>query len=157
VRLRRLAASSGRGRQLGDPLLIAALAVGGRGLQQGLGLSQPGQSAGLAGQRLREFVAAGSAVRKVFALVGLGGLAQDLGDLGLEPLDSAIGPLGGVAGQLGAVQRHGADPHHPGGRAQPQGLHQEPGQRLIVADPEPRAQLQNALLIPASNSASASA
>jgi hypothetical protein len=30
-------------------------------------------------------------VLKIFALVGLGGLAEDLGDLGVEPVDGAVG------------------------------------------------------------------
>jgi hypothetical protein len=75
-------------------------------------------------------------VLAVVALVGLGGLAQDLGNLFLELLMGSVGPLGGVAGQLGAVQRHRADPDHPGGRAQLQGFDQEPGQGLLVADAE---------------------
>jgi hypothetical protein len=75
-------------------------------------------------------------VLAVFALVDLGGLAQDLGDLRLQPLMGAVGLVGGVGGQLGAVQGDGADPHHAGGRAQPQGLHEEPGQGLLVAGAE---------------------
>jgi len=61
-------------------------------------------------------------------LVGRGGLPQDLGDLRLELGQGAVGLVGGVAGQLGAVQGHGADPDHPCGGAQLQGLDQEPGQ-----------------------------
>ncbi len=49
----------------------------------------------------------------------------------------AGGLLGGVAGQLGAVQRHRADPDHAGGGAQLEQRDQEPGQRGLVADPEP--------------------
>jgi hypothetical protein len=74
----------------------------------------------------------------ILALVGLGGLAQDLGDLGLELLLGAVGLVGGVGGHLGAVQRHRADPNHPGGGAPSQRRHQEPGQRLLVPDAEPR-------------------
>jgi hypothetical protein len=77
-------------------------------------------------------------VRAVLGLVRLGGLAQDLGDLVLDLGVGAVGPLGGVAGQLGAVQRDGAKADQPGGGAQPQRGDQEAGQRLLVADPEPR-------------------
>jgi hypothetical protein len=44
-----LALGPGRGRQLGDPPLIPALPRGGLGLQEGLGLPQPRQPAGLGG------------------------------------------------------------------------------------------------------------
>jgi hypothetical protein len=102
-----------------------------------LALPQPRQPASRAGQAGREFVPATIAVLAVLALVDLGGLAQDLGDLGLELVVGAVGLLGGVAGHLGAVEGDGADPDHPGGRAQPQGLHEEAGQGSFVADPEP--------------------
>jgi hypothetical protein len=113
------------------------LALGRLGRQQRLGDPQPGQPAGRAGQAGRELVAATLAVLAVLGLVGLGGLPQDPGDLFLELLLGAVGPLGGVAGQLGPVQGDGADPDHPGGRAQPQGLDQKPGKGSLVADPEP--------------------
>jgi hypothetical protein len=74
----------------------------------------------------------------VLALVGGGGLAEDLGDLAVEPVQGAVGLVGGVAGQLGAVQRHGANLDHPGGGAQLEGGDQEPGQRLCVPHPEAR-------------------
>jgi hypothetical protein len=74
-------------------------------------------------------------VLAVLALVGLGGLPEDLGDLLLELAVGAVGPLGRVGGHLGAVQGDGAEPDHPGGRAQLERLHQEPGQGLLVADP----------------------
>jgi hypothetical protein len=59
------------------------LALGRLGLQEDLGLPQPRQPAGLGGQRFGEFIPTGVAVLPVVALVGLGGLPQDLGDLGL--------------------------------------------------------------------------
>jgi hypothetical protein len=110
------------------------LALGRLGLQLRLGLPQPCQPAGLAGQRGGQLVPAGVAVLAVLLLVSLGGLAQDPGDLFLALGLGAVGPLGGVAGQLGAVQRDGADPDHPGSRALPQGLDEEPGQGSLVAD-----------------------
>jgi hypothetical protein len=76
-------------------------------------------------------------VLAVLALVSLGGLAQDLGDFGLELAVGVVGPLGGVAGQLGAVQRHCADPDHAGGGAQPERLDQGPGQGLLMPSTEP--------------------
>jgi hypothetical protein len=54
------------------------------------------------------------------------------------PVEGAVGLVGSVAGQLGPVQRHGADPDHPRGGAQLERLHEEPGEGLLVADPEPR-------------------
>jgi hypothetical protein len=53
-------------------------------------------------------------------------------------VQKAADRVGDVGGQLGAVQRHGADPHHPGGGAQLEGGDQEAGQSLLVADAEPR-------------------
>jgi hypothetical protein len=70
-------------------------------------------------------------------LVGLGGLAQDLGDLGLELVVGAVGLVGGVAGQLGPIKCDGADPDHAGGGAQLERGDQEPGQRGLVAGTEP--------------------
>jgi hypothetical protein len=49
VRPRLLALGPGRGGQLRDPLLVAALPLGRLGLQQGLGLAQAFEPAGLAG------------------------------------------------------------------------------------------------------------
>jgi hypothetical protein len=133
-----LALGAGRGRQLGDPSLVALLAGGRLGLQQGLGLAQAGQPAGPGGQRGWELVAAGVAVLAVLALVGLGRPLEDLGDLVLELVVGAVGPLGGVGGQLGPVEGDGAEPDHPGGRAQLERCHEEPGQGLLVAGPEAR-------------------
>jgi hypothetical protein len=132
-----LALGAGRGRQRGDPLLIAALALGRLGLQEGLGLAQPRQPVGLGGQRLRQLIPAGVAVLQVLALVGLGGLAQDLGDLALELVEGVAGGAGGVGGHLGPVQRDHTQSDQPGGGAQPQRLNQEPGQRLLVPHAEP--------------------
>jgi hypothetical protein len=133
-----LALGPGRGGQLGDPLLIPPLALGRLGLQEGLGLPQPRQPAGFGGQRLGQLVPTGWAVLQVLVLVGLGGLAEDLGDLGLELLPGVAGGVGGVGGHLGAVQRHQAEADQAGGGAQPQRLNHEAGQGLLVADPEPR-------------------
>jgi hypothetical protein len=62
-------------------------------------------------------------VLQVVALVGVGGLAQDLGDLGLELVVGVAGGVGGIGGQLGAVQRHRSDVDHAGGGAQLERLH----------------------------------
>jgi hypothetical protein len=67
-----LATGPGLGGQLSDPLLVALLAGGGLGLQPGLGLLQPRQPLGPAGQRLRQLVAAGGAVLLVLGPIGLG-------------------------------------------------------------------------------------
>jgi hypothetical protein len=72
------------GGQLGDLLLITVLALGRVRFQPHLGLPQPGQPPGRVGQRGRELVTAGLAMLAVLALVGLGRLPQDLGDLGLD-------------------------------------------------------------------------
>jgi hypothetical protein len=117
----------------GDPLLVCLLPGGGLGLQLGLGLPQAGQPIGLAGKGFGQLVAAGIAEQPILALVGLGRLAQDLGDLFFELVVGAVGLVGGIAGQLGAIQRHRADADHAGGGAQLQGLDEEPGQRLLVA------------------------
>jgi hypothetical protein len=69
-------------------------------------------------------------------LVGLGGLPQELGDLGLELVEGAVGLVGRVGGQLGAVEGDGADADHAGGGAQLQRGDQERGERLLVADTE---------------------
>jgi hypothetical protein len=53
--------------------------------------------------------------------------------------EGAVSLVGGVARQLGAVQGDHADLDHAGGSAQPQGLHEEAGQGLLVADAEPRS------------------
>jgi hypothetical protein len=78
-----LAAGPGGG-ELGDPLLVALLAGGRLGLQQGLGPLQSGQPLGPAGQCPRQLVPARGTVLAVLGPVGLGGLGQELGDLGLE-------------------------------------------------------------------------
>jgi hypothetical protein len=65
----------------GHALLVGLLPGGGLGLQPGLGLPQPGQPPRLAGQRRWQLVPAGVAEQPVLVLVGLGRLAQDLGDL----------------------------------------------------------------------------
>jgi hypothetical protein len=109
-------ALGGRGRGAGsDPLRIPLLAFGRLGLQPGLGLAQP-----------------------VFLLVGLGGFSENLGDLVFEFVEGAIGLVGGVAGQLGDVQRQDTDADQADGRAQLQGMHEEPGQGLLVADAKTR-------------------
>jgi hypothetical protein len=97
----------------GLPLLVALLASGGVGLQPGGGLPQPGQPAGLPGERSGQLVAASRPVLRILALVGLGGLPEDLGDLGVQLGQGPVGDVTGVAGQLGAVQRDHADLHHP--------------------------------------------
>src|SRR4029453_15477812 len=81
VSLRLLAAGAGGGGQLGDTLLVAALPLGGLRVQPGLRLAQAGQASAGVGEFGREFVAAGGAVLLVLTLVGLGGLAQDRGNL----------------------------------------------------------------------------
>jgi hypothetical protein len=63
---------------------LPAMAFGRLGLQLGPGLAQPVQPPGLAGQRCGQLVPAGVAEEPVLALVGVGGLPQDLGDFGLE-------------------------------------------------------------------------
>jgi len=68
-----------------------------------------------------DLVPAGLAVLAILGQVGRGGLPEDLGDLVLELVAGAVGLVGGVGGQLGAVQRHGADPDHAGRGAQLQG------------------------------------
>jgi len=120
------ALGAGGGGSRGDPLGEALLAFGCLRLQPGLGLAQPGQPAGLAGQGLGQLVATGIPEQAILVLVGLGGLPQDLGDLALELVVGAVGLVGGVAGQLGAVQGHGPDADHAGGGAQPQGLDRKP-------------------------------
>ena len=73
---------------------------------------------------------------QVVALVGLGGLPEDLGDLALELVEGAAGGVGGIGGHLGAVQGDGAELDHPRGGAQPQRGDQEPGQGLLVPHAE---------------------
>jgi hypothetical protein len=135
---RRLAFGPGSSGGRGDPLRIPLLALRRLGLQPRLGLAQPRQPAGLAGQRLGQLVPVGVAEQPILALVGLGGLAQELGALGLELVEGAVGLVGRVARQLGPVQRHGPDPDHAGGGAQLQRRHQEPSQGLLVASAEAR-------------------
>jgi hypothetical protein len=133
-----LALGSGRGGQLGDPLLVAALPLGRLSFQQCLGLAQPRQPAGLGGQRGGELVPTSVAVLQVVTLVGLGGLPQDLGYLRLDLVVGVAGGVGGVGSHLGAVQCDQAQADQAGGGAQLQGLDEEAGQGLLVADAEPR-------------------
>ena len=72
----------------------------------------------------------------VLGLVGFGRLPQDLGDLGLDLVEGAVGLVGGVGGQLGAVQRNHTQPHQPGGGAQLERGDQQAGQGLLVAGAE---------------------
>jgi hypothetical protein len=137
VRPRRLATGMGRGGQRGGALLVAVLPLGGLRVQAGLGLAQPGQAPTAVGELGRELVAAGGAVLLVLPLVGLGGLAQDLGDFLLKLGQGAVGLAGGVAGHLGPVQRHQAQPDQPRFGAQLQRGHEEAGQGPLVADAEP--------------------
>jgi hypothetical protein len=132
-----LAAGPGGGGQLSHPLLVALLAGGGLGLHEGLGVLQPGQPLGPAGQCSRELVATSDAVVAVLGLVDGRCLGEQLGDLGLEVGVGAVGRRGGVGVDLGAIQGDQAQPDHPGGCAQLQRLDQQPGQGLFVADPEP--------------------
>jgi hypothetical protein len=122
----------------GGPLGEAPGTFGRLRLQQRLGLAQSRQPSDLAGQRRGQLIPTRVAEQPVLVLVGLGGLAEDLGDLALQPVQGAVGLVGGVAGQLGAIQGDHADLDHAGGSAQLQGLDQEPGQGLLVADAEPR-------------------
>jgi hypothetical protein len=69
--------------------------------------------------------------------IRLGGLREQLGDLGLEVGVGAVGRRGGVGLDLGAIQGEQPEAHHAGGRAQLQRLDQQPSQGLFVADPEP--------------------
>jgi hypothetical protein len=111
-----LAASVGRSSQLGDPLLIALLAGGRLGLQLGFGLLQSGQPLGP---------------------VGRGGLGEQLGDLRLEVGVGAVGRGGRVGLDLSAIQGDQAQADQAGGRAQLQRLDRQPGQGLLMSDPEP--------------------
>jgi hypothetical protein len=108
---------AGRGSQLLDPLLVALLAGGGLGLQLGLGVLQPGQPLGPAGQRLRELVAAASAVLAVLGPIRRGSLGEQFVDLGLEVGVGAVGRRGGVGLDLGAVQGDQAQADHAGAAA----------------------------------------
>jgi hypothetical protein len=145
-----LALGPGRGGQLGDPLLVPPLPLGRLGFQQGLGLLQPRQPAGLAGQRLRELVPTRLVVLQVLALVDLGGLAEDLGDLRLQLVVGVAGGVGGIGGHLGAVQRDHTEADQPGGGAQLQRGDQEAGQGLLVADSEPGDRYMSGVWLPAS-------
>jgi hypothetical protein len=108
-----LAAGPGGGGQRGHPLLVALLAGGRLGLQLGLGLLQPHQPLSPASQRPRQLITADGAVLAVLGLIRLGGLGEQLGDLGLEVGVGAVSCGRGVGLDLGAVQG------------------------LFVADPEP--------------------
>ena len=91
-----------------------------------------------AGQRGRQLVAAGVAEQPVLVLVGLGRLAQDLVDLGLELGQGAVGLARCVGGQLGPVQGNRADLDHAGRGVQLERGDQEPGQGLLMAGAEAR-------------------
>ena len=108
-----LATGPGGGGQRGDPLLVARLAGGGLGLQLGLGSLQPSQPLGPANQRMWQFITAGGAVLAVLGLIGLSGLGEQLGDLGLEVSVGAVGRRRGVGLDLGAVERDEPQAHHP--------------------------------------------
>jgi hypothetical protein len=138
VRPRLLALRPGRCGQLRDPRLVAALAFGRVGFQPRLGLPQPGQPAGRAGELGGELVPARGAVLAVLSLVGLGRLAQDLGDLVLELGQGAVGPIGGVGSHFGPIQRDDTQVDQPSCGAQPQRLHEQAGQGVLVAGAEPR-------------------
>jgi hypothetical protein len=87
----------------GLALLVARSAGGGVGLQPGGGLPQPGQPTGLPSERSGQLVAASRPVLRILALVDLGGLVEDLGDLGLPLGQGPVGDIGSVAGQRRAV------------------------------------------------------
>jgi hypothetical protein len=129
---RRFTLGGGRGGAGGGRFGEAPDTFGRLRLQQGLGLPQPRQPSGLGGERLGQLVVTRLAVFEIVALVGRGGLAQDLGDLGVEPVQGAVGLVGGVAGQLCAVQGDHADLDHPGRGAQLERGDQESGQALLV-------------------------
>jgi hypothetical protein len=74
----------------------------------------------------------------VLGPVGRGGLGEELGDLRLEVGVGAVGRGRGVGFDLGAVQGDQSQTYHPGRGAQLQRLDQQPGQGLLVADPEAR-------------------
>jgi hypothetical protein len=133
-----VAAGPGGGGQLGHPLLVALLAGGRLGLQLGLGLLQSGQPLGPPGQGSRQRVAAAGAVLLIVGPVGLGGLLEQLGHLGLEVSVGAVGRGSGVGGDLGAVQGDQPQADHAGRRAQLQRLDQQPSQGLFVANSEAR-------------------
>jgi hypothetical protein len=105
VRPRLPALGPGRGGQLRDPSLVAALAFGRLGLQPRLGLLQASQAAAGVDQLGRELIPVGLAMEAVLALVGLGRLPQDRCDILLELGQGAVGSVSGVGGHLGAVQR----------------------------------------------------
>jgi hypothetical protein len=96
---------------------------------------QPGQPLSPTSQRPWQLAAA--AVLLIVSLIGLGGLGEQLGDLGLEVGVGAVGRRGGVCLDLGSVQGDQPQADHPGRRAQLQRLNQQPSQGLFVADPEP--------------------
>ena len=94
-----LAAGPGGRGQLGDPLLVALLAGGGLGFQQGFGVLQPGQPLSSTGQLLRQLMTATVAVA-VLDLIRLGGLGEQLGDLGLEVGVGAVAAAAALASTL---------------------------------------------------------
>jgi hypothetical protein len=117
-------------------LLVALLAGGGLGFQLGLGVLQPSQPLSPTSQRPRQFVAAAGAVRVVLGPISLGGLGEQLGDLGFEVGVAAVGRGGGVGLDLSAVQGDQPETDQAGGRAQLERGDQQPGRGLLVADPE---------------------
>jgi len=104
----------GGGGELSHPLLVALLAGGGLGFQLGFGVLQPGQPLSPAGQRPRQLVSAGRAVLAVFRLICLGGLREQLSDLGLEVGVGPVGSRSGVGLDLGAVQGNQPQAEQPG-------------------------------------------
>jgi hypothetical protein len=97
---------------------------------------RPGRAACSARRHSTSPAATGATALAVLGPVGRGGLGEQLGDLGLEVGDGAVGRRGGVGCDLGAVQGDQPQAHHPGRRAQLQRLNQQPSQGLFVADPK---------------------
>jgi len=95
-----LAAGPGADGQVGNPLLVALLAGGRLGLQLGLGLLQPGQPLGPAGQSSRQPITAGDAALAVLSLVDGRCLLEQLDDLGLEVGVGAVAVVAALASIL---------------------------------------------------------
>jgi hypothetical protein len=74
-----LAAGPGGGGQLLDALLVALLAGGCLGFQQSLGMLQPGQPLGPAGQHPRQRISSSGVVLLVLGPISLRGLRKQLG------------------------------------------------------------------------------
>ena len=98
--------------------MVALLASNSLSFQLGLGVLQPGQPLSSTGQGSRQRITAGGPVLAVLGPIGLGGLGEQLGDLGLEVGVGVVGRRGGVGLDLGAVQGDQAQADHAGGRAQ---------------------------------------